>query len=223
MGEILNSHGDTSASVAYRQTLAAGVYYKHRVAFQSNCNVALKLKAWTVSPAAVALHGCESWHVTSSILQSIQTWELHMLRKVFKMKRKPSEAADAYNKRTAATLRRWCEDANARICAHRILRKVFKDAWHEKFTILPCGHNPLQMAREMRSQLWWQTVCFLEPQHKRRKSGLQQRSQGHRPAWEDIICKCMGIHWRQERDMCTHLSSWMQRSHEFEASACKRL
>ena len=223
LGEMLNNHGDTSVSVAYRQSLANAAYYRHRDAFQSRCNVALKLKAWTATPAAVALHGCESWHVTSSMMQSFQTWEFQMLRKVFKMHRKPLDSADSYNKRTAATLRRWFTETNIHSCTHRILRSVFKDAWNEKFSLLPCGDHPLQMARETRSQLWWQTVCFLETPYMRHKSGLQQRSQGHRPAWEDIFCKCMGIHWRQERDLCKHINSWMQKYDEFEASACDLL
>ena len=209
--------------MTHRQNLAVGAYYKHRAVLQSRTGLALRLHAWMSTPGSVALHGSESWHITASNMQAFQTWEYQQLRHMFKLRRKPEEDAEVYNKRTASCLRQWFSATGTCFSTHRILKKLYKDAWLEKASVLPCGDNPLRACREFRSEQWWQTLCQMSSQYKRRKLGLQHRNQGHRPAWEDIFCKVSGIHWRHERDAHSSLNTWMAGFGEFLPSACEVL
>jgi hypothetical protein len=220
LGELLNGQGETTVSMAYRQNLAMNAYYKHRASLQSSSGLALRLHAWMSTPGSVALHGSESWHITATNMQNFQTWEYQQLRRMFKFRRKPEEEIESFNKRTAARLRHWFSLTGTLFSTHRILKKLYKDAWLEKVAVLPSGENPLQTCRGFRTEQWWQTVCMVSSQYKRHKTGLQHRRQGHRPAWEDIFCKVFDMDWRTRRDSHPNLGAWMSGLEDFLQDAC---
>ena len=148
LGEMLNRVGSTGTSIQYRQCIADSTYFKHRAVLQSPGNIIARIRAWEASPATSAIFGCESWHATAALLQSVQTWEYQKLRSMFRFRRKDTDTQEQYNKRTARVMRKWFEYAGASFCTHRILRTLYKEAWFETMTGLNFEQQPLRWARE---------------------------------------------------------------------------
>lgn len=69
LGELFDRRGTSSASMGHRQTVDDNTYFKHRPILQAPGPVIPRIKAWVKSPATVAIHGCENWHVTAQLMQ----------------------------------------------------------------------------------------------------------------------------------------------------------
>ena len=202
LGNLLDNHGSSASSFRHRQNSATGLFFKHKAPLQAPGPIAPRLRAWAGSCGSSALHGCETWHVTRTILQDMQTWEMKHMRIMFRMRPRPDEGRMQFNIRTADKLQEWCLCNRIDLCTHRFLKEVYKSAWREQRAQLGQSQAPLKWAREHRSQAEWQTAFGISSERKRRNHGWVHKSPGHKPAWEYVFCATFGPHWRSRLREC---------------------
>ena len=153
LGEMFDNTGDTETSASYRRSLADSTFYKHVMLLRSKAPMKQRMRAWVVAPAASAIWGAATWHVTESLLRSFASWELAHLRYVFRLRRRADEGNMEYNQRTAARIRGWFNTLQLSLIHHRILRSIYKSAWLEAHT--PFNQAPLRSARLFHDEEWW--------------------------------------------------------------------
>ena len=151
-------------------------YFKNRNVLQNRAlPLGKRLRAWRDSPASVASYNAETWHVSAHSLADLRTWELKMLRRMLKLRRRPEEGYMQYNQRTAACIHKWCSRSNVVLLYARVVKAVYKAAWTDNAFTLDSGASPLKSVRQYRSAEWWQTHVFITTQAKRRKLGTNHR------------------------------------------------
>jgi hypothetical protein len=211
LGECLDAEGSTAASVEFNFGRGETHYFRSQgVLANKTLPVPIRLRAWRDTAATAATHGSETWHITAGILSEARTWELGMLRKMMKLRRRPGEEAKGYNMRTAGQIKHWLQQYSSPMIPVRILKAVYKQAWKETHFSLDNGDNPLEWARSCRSAAWWQTCCGLASSFKRRRAGINHGRPGQQRAdWENPFLVWRGCQWRDERRSCHNLRSWM--------------
>ena len=220
LGERFDQQGSSLTSMRFRQAAGDRTFYKHRHILQTRGRVIPRIRSWCSSPATSAVFGCESWHLTADLLQEVQQWEYKRLRQMLRLRRRPGEGPESFNKRSASLIRKWFEYAGIEFCTHRILRAIHAAAWDEQRAVLPYGQNPLLSAREHRSQIWRETMLACTSGRKRRAEGIVHSRRGHRAAWEDPLCRILGSDWRSARRRCSSRSEWLRGSRDFIIKAC---
>ena len=99
LGAALDCHGSTWCSVNHRMLKGEACFWAQATALCNKGSVSAKLQAWSSGPAACALHGASSWHAAQDLLLGIKRWEFRWLRRILKLKRKPEESNQKYNRR----------------------------------------------------------------------------------------------------------------------------
>ena len=145
LGEMFDNTGDIETSASYRRSLADSTFYKHVRLLRSKAPMKQRMRAWVVAPAASAIWGAATWHVTESLLRSFASWERAHLRYVLRLRRRADEGNMEYNQRTAARIRGWFNTLQLSLIHHHILRPIYKSSWLEAHT--PFSQAPLRSAR----------------------------------------------------------------------------
>ena len=212
LGSCLDNAGHTRTSIDYNLGRAESHYFKHQQTLRSPViSVAQRLQAWHRTTLAVACYTSQSWHLSKSVISALRTWELQMLRRVLRLKRRPTDSSMDYNKRTATRIRFWQQKYNVPTGFCCVLKAVYKTAWREKFVQPSADGYPIQFASAFRNTAWWETIhCFTNPQ-KRCKLGLQHASRGQPMVpWEHPFVEVWGPHWQAKREQCQTLKAWMK-------------
>ena len=217
LGECLNCDGSTKVSVEFNQGRAEMQYFKHQQILRNRAlPVGKRLKAWHSTAATTATYNSSTWHLTGSILASIRTWELQMLRRLLGLRRRPQETFRQHNERTAVMIVKWMRQNGLHMVFQRVLKNVYKAAYKvDRFT-LDSGDAPLKHLLRYHEQAWWQTLAQIVPPTKRLKIGMKHRHAGCPPAsWEQPFVAAWGIHWRSRLDKARTLPEWMSQWPEF--------
>ena len=218
LGELLDSIGSTAASVHFNISRAEANYFKNQELLGNSCLPVFKrLRAWYATSSMIAAYNCETWHLTASIPMELRTWELKMLRRMLKMRRRPEEGCQQYNTRTAEFIRKLLSKAGVLPLHFRVLRAVFKEAWKNHNFVLDSGDSPLKIARGFRNTQWWQTHCFLNSNTQRRK---HRRVGMPHALWENPFVVVWGIDWFSQLANCCSLVDWMRKLDSFLNKLC---
>ena len=95
-------------------------------------------------------------------------------------------------------------------------------AWKKIVFSLDGGGTPLRQARLCRCAMWWETWRAIATPSKRRKLGILHASPGAQSAaWEAPFVALWGCTWRERRDSCDTLSSWMGGFPHFARELCE--
>ena len=166
-------------------------------------NVRKKLVAWSSGAISVACFGCCSWHVTCELMLSVQRWEFRWLRKVLRLRRKPQESLEQYNRRTFGFISDLSQGCRHRLMHHRVLAQVFKHAWRERKIEWPGYVNHLRCVRRQRDRMWWEGLKGLS-YHARVADNVVRAQRGPRAEWEDLFVLAFGLDWRSilDRSSC---------------------
>ncbi len=222
LGDLLDQDGSTQSSVEYNLSRAEAHYYKHREVLSNRAMpVGKRLQARAKSSSTVGAYNGETWHLTAKILSDLRTWELKMLRRLLQLRRRPQESYQYYNQRTAAMVDKWCSDNGVLPLYGKVLKAVFKAAWRESMFSLDGGISPLRQVRLYRTEVWWQTCCALTDPAKRRRLGVKHSTRGRSAAaWEHPFVVLWGCQWREKRQECKSLRSWMALFGHFAFGVC---
>ena len=87
LGTLLDEAGTSSCSIEHRLRKGETCYWMHSQTYRGAGSIATKLRSWTSGPAASAIYGCCTWHVTRDLLISIKRWEFGMLRRMLRCRR----------------------------------------------------------------------------------------------------------------------------------------
>ena len=217
LGDSLDSEGSSANTLSFNLGRAEASFFKHQKLFCDRTqSIKVRLGAWSSTAGSTASYNAETWHLTGPMLNEIRTWERQMLRRLLRLRRRPGEGNMDFNKRSAAIIAMWMQKYGIAMVWERVLKSVFKAAWREANFALDDGAQPLKWVREIRSELWWQTYGFTNPQSKRRKTGiLHARAGRQRTSWENPFVAAWGLHWRAQRDKCLTLSEWMHQWNDF--------
>ena len=177
LADMLDDCGSANIALTPRLGQADSLFFKHVREFQCRGPIFPRFRAWHGSPVASAIFGCASWHLFAHILRSLRTWELQRLRRMFKLRRKPSKSQANFNSRSAASIAQWFRNASLDMAFHRVLKFVYKAAWNEKTSPCDYNHRPLGQAREFCSAEWWEAVRFF-PEHVCRQEALLHAHRG---------------------------------------------
>ena len=153
----------------------------------------------------------------------LRRWELQMLRRLLRLRRRATESFMDFNRRTAFCIRSWQHQYRVPSLAFCVLKAVFKAAWRQHF-VQPNGDGfPLRFANDFRSAVWWETVQCLSTPHKRRKTGFQHFNRGQQTfSWEHPFVEAWGGHWTIRRDACPTADEWLKSFTTFvEVFSCK--
>ena len=193
----MNHDGSSEASMHFNLARAEKHYFKRQQVLGNTClPVVKRLRAWHDATGAAASYNAETWHLTAGMLSEIRTWELQMLRRLLRLRRRPGESFMSYNIRTALMITRWMQLGKIPFLYDRVLKSVCKAAWGDSVFSLGGGlQSQLGAARSFRNEVWGCTVVFITPQYKRRKLGLTHDSAGkQRATWERPFVEAWGMH-----------------------------
>ena len=213
LGDLLDVEGSTSTSFHHNLGRAKTHYFKHQAILRNKAlPMGKRLQAWRDTSAAAAVNNSETWHITSGLLSDLRTWELQMLRRLLRLRRRPDETRMMYNITSAQRMQRWLEQHGVPMVYKRVLKSIFKAAWKETWFTLDGGAMPLKCAREYRNALWCQTLSCMTTSSQRRKIGLQRGQAGQqRTPWENPFLAVWGLHWRDTRSTCSSAAEWMSK------------
>ena len=145
----------------------------------------------------------------------MKAWEFRWLRKVLRLRRRPDETQEKYNRRTANKICTWARGNNFKLMHQRALFAVFKGAWREHAI-----DSPLRRLRHFRVRDRWEGVKH-EPACLRKGFDWVHSGMGPRTEWEDILVLAYGPGWRTVRDQCKCITEWMQRASTFVNIVCE--
>ena len=91
------------------------------------------------------------------LLREVRTWELQLLRRLLRLRRRPGENAMSFNMRSAVVIQKWMHNSSLQPAFAKVIKSVYKAAWKMKVFSLDDGAQPLLLARFVRDQLWWKT------------------------------------------------------------------
>ena len=128
LGTKLDTEASTRTSVDHRMSKAEACFWANHQNYTGVGNVRKKLAAWSSGAISVACFGCCSWHVSHELMLSVQRWEFRWLRKVLRLRRKPQESLEQYNRRTFGFISDLSQGCRHRLMHHRVLAQVFKHA-----------------------------------------------------------------------------------------------
>ena len=173
-------------------------------------NFAGKLQTWQREIHPIAMHGCRSWEITSTIMHRLRRWELILLRKVLCLRRKITngdlETPWDFNTRTGRRIFKLFADTGVIPLWRKVLQATFKQAWRE--TMNPIANtNMLRAIRCDRSRAWW-AAMMANPSNKRETGSTKRARKGPVRMWEDTIVEALGIHWRSQMASCTTHIQW---------------
>ena len=221
LGVLLDSKGSTDVSIDHRLAIADNCARGCMQVLKGPGGISAKLRAWSTSPAATAIFGCSTWHITQGCLRRIRRWEYQWLRKVLKCTRKSDEGYMQYNIRTARLIEHWFAASGVPPFFLRIIRILYRAAWRENCTLVGNGDKPLAWIREARSAHWWITCCVIG-RSARYKNGVLQQSSRHSVMWEDMFVEFLGFDWRQTRSTCHSYSDWRAGEASFAEKVCTK-
>ena len=221
LGVLLDGRGSTDVSMDHRLAIADNCARGCMHVLRGPGGVADKMRAWSISPAATAIFGCSTWHITQGYLRRIRRWENQWLRKVFRCRRKNDEGYMQYNIRTARLIEHWLAVSGTPPLFLRIIRILYRAAWRENCIRVGNGDTPLAWLREARSALWWSTCCAMG-RSARYKHGIMQQASGHSVMWEDMFVEFLGLEWRQARSACRSYSDWRAGETSFAEKVCEK-
>ena len=200
LGVMYDTSASTGASVEYRLQKGGACFWKHFKTLSGSGSVQSRLRGWSTGPVAAAIYGCNSWHLSKSLLVRLRRWELAFLRKMFKTKWRPGEGRMAYNRRTATLIQGWFESFGVLPLYLRVIDAVFRNSWAERGRLHGALPNFLACCREFRCRAWWESIRDLRGQ--RVEEGFVHAGKGPRCKWEDVFCVAFGVNWRHCRDRC---------------------
>ena len=124
----------------------------------SRAPIETKLELFYVAVVTSATYGCGEWTLTPSTLAHIRKWELHMLRKVFRLKRREGRDIAEYFRSTAKYIKKAFVDHGRVSCCELAIKGYIDGLWRAKST-KDQHNNPLvDDIREYKNRLWWVPV-----------------------------------------------------------------
>ena len=95
------------------------------------------------------------WTLCKTTLQRLVRWEIHWLRKVFRLRRHPDEGLMLYNRRTYHRICLWFEKHDTNMLHQRVLRAVHGSAQRERVVEGGTGEKLLQGLRSDLNRVTW--------------------------------------------------------------------
>lgn len=86
LGTTLDAGGRTAPNVHFRLREVEKLFFGYQGQLKSLASVANTLEVFYAAIGGCALYGCSEWAVNTPALQTLQTWEYKLLRKVFTFK-----------------------------------------------------------------------------------------------------------------------------------------
>eukprot|EP00973_Karenia_brevis_P040527 5604275-Karenia_brevis.AAC.1 len=136
LGEFFDGEGSTGATVPVEK----------------------RLKAWSDAPGSVAVYNAETWHLSGDVLSKIRTWEMKMLRRMFRLRWRPEDNPMTFNVRSSHLIQHWFRNGGVKMIHERILQAVYKSAWKETWFTVDDGDYPLMRLRQYRDRTWWEAI-----------------------------------------------------------------
>ena len=224
LGDFLSNDGCSAASFQHNTGRAEAIYFKHQqVLRNASLPVGKRLRAWHNSPLNAAIYNSGNWHITAGLMREVRTWELQLLRRLLRLRRRPEEGAMNYNMRTSSMICKWLSNSRLDSAHVKVIRFVYKAAWREKAFHLDGGDAPLKQVRSYRDAMWWQTWQAISTRAERQRLGIRHAQVGQqKTAWEHPFVTVWGLDWRSRLQNAATLSEWMKSCGEFVETLCDK-
>ena len=217
LGTCIDTRGATTTNMEHRLSAGAGLFYKHRQLFVSKATMKDKLHAWRRAPSTAAAFGASTWHLNQSVLRRVRSWELDHIRRILKLKRRPTGGHAMYMQRSAAQIHRWFDKSSVEPLYIRVMKAVFKAAWLDHSR----DNSQLAKARCFCDTLKWETLRSMSSGAQRRQAGLAHGSRGAtRSHWDALFCVAFALHWQSILSTCDTLKDWMRLFGKFAEALC---
>ena len=209
LGSFVSRDGECTAALDHRLGFARKHFFRHRpLLMNSSLPLFERLDCWRKSVQSTATFGSGSWHINKKLILQAKSWELQMLRMMFRMRGLLAQVSyTLWLEVTAARIRKWLGVFRVISMPLRIIRAVFKQAWRETSQSHLAG-----LVRSERSDQWWERIKHEPGRHR---EGLKQSRQGKWPGFEEPFVIAFGSDWRSLRDACASLAEWRQYERKF--------
>ena len=197
LGVYLDRWGSTAGSITHRAVQATKCYYKHsRALTDPSGGIKDRLLAYCSSVRATYAYNAGGWHITADILSTAITWENQLIRKIFRMRRRPEEGQFEYNARTARRTQLMFDNSRIPRIHHCILTAVHRWAGVVVASRSNDLRSPLGVLLEARCARAWletrETNQLLDPRNEYR---WRHRKPGQLVSFEGVLIRAYGEDW----------------------------
>ena len=164
LGFSIHSGADALHPVRHRLQMARRTFWKLKPLLTDSClSRGRRMLEFRKHIFPVALHGCEFWTFSWSVMRLVMVFEKKCLRIMFKLRREPEETIAAFCRRHTARTIEMCNASKHEFMIFAALRRMHKYVGTVVRTTVDAP-NSLQATRQCllhKTRQWWRTVEHL--------------------------------------------------------------